>query len=167
MQIGPASLNISQTLVEGFRVLQAFTATEPTLTLGEVADRTGLDSGTAFHLVQTLVILGYVERIAGSKQFRLTLKPLELGFHALAQNPETFSSHLGIDKDAQSLNKCSHSELIENNCSQSENMNKRSNPYGWKVERAQVAAGRAQSQKHGAVPGQGIPGPAGLHRRRT
>ena len=43
------------------------------------------------HLVQTLVVLGYIERIPQSKQFRLTLKPLELGFHAIVQNPEWFS----------------------------------------------------------------------------
>ena len=35
-------------------------------------------------------MLGYVERIPQSKQFRLTLKPLELGFHAIVQNPEWF-----------------------------------------------------------------------------
>ena len=55
---------VMQTLVQGFRVLQAFTASEPALTLGQVAYRTGLDSGAAFHLVQTLVMLGYVERIS-------------------------------------------------------------------------------------------------------
>jgi DNA-binding MarR family transcriptional regulator len=91
----------TQTLVQGFRVLQAFTASEPALTLGQVAYRTGLDSGSAFHLVQTLVMLGYVERISGSKQFRLTLKPLELGFHAIVQNPEWFCFRPGIDSGSQ------------------------------------------------------------------
>jgi hypothetical protein len=87
---------VTQTLVQGFRVLQAFTASEPALTLGQVAYRTGLDSGSAFHLVQTLVMLGYVERISGSKPFRLTLKPLELGFHAIVQNPEWLASARGL-----------------------------------------------------------------------
>jgi IclR family pca regulon transcriptional regulator len=120
MQTDPISTPISQTLVHGFRVLQAFTAAEPALTLGQVACRAGMDSGTAFHLVQTLVVLGYVERIAGSKQFRLTLKPLELGFHAIAQNPERF----GIDKCARELNRYSLSELIENERSPSERLEK-------------------------------------------
>ena len=84
--------NIVQTLIEGFRVLQAFTASEPVLTLGQVADRAGLDTETTFRLVQTLVILGYLERIAGTKQFRLTLKLLELGFCAIVQNQESFFS---------------------------------------------------------------------------
>jgi IclR family transcriptional regulator, pca regulon regulatory protein len=111
---------ISQSVLQGFRVLQAFTAPEPALTLNQVARRTGLDSGTAFHLVQTLVLLGYVERISGSKQFRLTLKPLELGFHAIMQNPESFCARAGIDNGSHELNKYSLSELIENGCSLSE-----------------------------------------------
>lgn len=105
---------ISQALVHGFKVLQVFTAAEPALTLGQVAYRAGLDSGTAFHLVQTLVVLGYVERISGSKQFRLTLKPLELGFRALMQNLESFASHTALDSERKNLNRYSLSELLEN-----------------------------------------------------
>src|SRR5690242_1940942 len=110
MQIDPISTPISQTLVHGFKVLEAFTRAEPALTLGQVACKAGVDTGMAFHLVQTLVVLGYVERISGSKQFRLTLKPLELGFYAITQNPERF----GIDKTAHDLNRCSLSERLEN-----------------------------------------------------
>jgi IclR family pca regulon transcriptional regulator len=91
---------IAQALVAGFRVLQAFTAAEPELTLVQVADRAGLDMGTTFHVTQTLVVLGYIERIAGTKRFRLTLKPLELGFCAIAQNPDAFSRCPGLDKCA-------------------------------------------------------------------
>ena len=115
---------MSETLVHGFRVLQAFTAPQPALTLGQVADRTGLDTATAFHLVQTLVVLGYIERISGTKQFRLTLKPLELGFHAIAQNTEAFSSPRGIDKRSLELNIYSLSELPENGYSLSEALDK-------------------------------------------
>src|SRR5438094_810729 len=104
MQANPLPARISQTLVHGFRVLQAFTASAPALTLGQVAHRAGLDSATTFHLVQTLVILGYLERISGSKQFRLTLKPLELGFHAIAQNPQLFSFPSRIDSGVQDVN---------------------------------------------------------------
>ena len=115
---------VTQTLVHGFRVLQAFTASEPALTLGQIADRTSLDIGTVFHLVQTLVMLGYVEQISGSKQFRLTLKPLELGFHAIVQNPKSFCVPPGIDSGAQNLNRYSLSELLENERSQSERLDR-------------------------------------------
>jgi hypothetical protein len=92
--------------------------------LVQVADRAGLDTATAFHLVQTLVLLGYIERISGTKQFRLTLKPLELGFHAIAQNPESFSSPRGIDKGSRELNSYSLSELSANRYSLSERLDK-------------------------------------------
>ena len=74
-----------QSLAKGFRVLHAFTAEEPELKLGEVARRAGLDNGTAFRLLETLVMLGYLERFPDTKQYRLTLKPLELGFNAIAR----------------------------------------------------------------------------------
>jgi IclR family pca regulon transcriptional regulator len=77
--------NTVQSLAKGFRVLQAFTAEEPELKLAEVARRAGLDNGTAFRLLETLVMLGYLERFAETKQYRLTLKPLELGFNAIAR----------------------------------------------------------------------------------
>src|SRR6476619_1014856 len=77
--------NTVQSLAKGFRVLQAFTAEEPELKLSEVARRAGLDNGTAFRLLETLVMLGYLERQAETKQYRLTLKPLELGFNAIAR----------------------------------------------------------------------------------
>jgi DNA-binding MarR family transcriptional regulator len=124
MTMGADHARMSETLIQGFRVLQAFTAPQPALTLGQVADRTGLDTATAFHLVQTLVVLGYIERISGTKQFRLTLKPLELGFHAIAQNPEAFSSLRGIDKKSLELNIYSLSELLENGYSLSEALDK-------------------------------------------
>jgi len=124
MTVDSDRARISQTLVHGFRVLQAFTAPQPALTLVQVADRAGLDTATAFHLVQTLVLLGYIERISGTKQFRLTLKPLELGFHAIAQNPESFSSPRGIDNGSRELNSYSLSELSANRYSLSERLDK-------------------------------------------
>ena len=106
--------------MQGFRVLQAFTAANPTLSLTQVATRAGLDSGTAFHLVQTLIVLGYVERVAGSKLFRLTLKPLELGFNAIAQNSQSPPLRFGIDNGKKCPNSCSDSDETANFYSLSE-----------------------------------------------
>jgi IclR family pca regulon transcriptional regulator len=77
--------NTVQSLAKGFRVLQAFTAEDPVLKLSEVARRAELDNGTAFRLLETLVMLGYLERFPETKQYRLTLKPLDLGFNAIAR----------------------------------------------------------------------------------
>jgi len=77
--------NVVQSLAKGFRVLQAFTAGESELALAEVARRAQMDNATAFRLLNTLVMLGYVERAPGARTFRLTLKVLDLGFNAIGR----------------------------------------------------------------------------------
>ena len=73
-----------QSLAKGFRLLQAFGADQEDPTLSELALAAGLDPGTTFRMLNTLVDLGYVDRIPESRRFRLTLKVLDLGFHAIA-----------------------------------------------------------------------------------
>ncbi|CAH2603163.1 Helix-turn-helix domain-containing protein [Rhodovastum atsumiense] len=76
--------NLVQSAAKVFAVLRAFDPTLPELTISEVAARAGLDRGTAFRLIHTLVSLGYLCAVPTSKRFRLTLKCLELGYLALA-----------------------------------------------------------------------------------
>jgi IclR family pca regulon transcriptional regulator len=78
--------NTVQSLAKGFKVLQAFTAQEPELTMAEVARKAGLDNATAFRFLNTLVGLGYVDKVADSRLFRLSLNVLDLGFHAIARS---------------------------------------------------------------------------------
>ena len=75
-----------QSLAKGFRVLEVFTPDEPELVLADVARAAGLDNGSAFRFLNTLVALGYVEKVDGTKRFRLTLKCLDLGFNAIARS---------------------------------------------------------------------------------
>jgi len=77
--------NVVQSLAKGFRVLEAFTASEPELTLAEVARRAEVDNATAFRLLNTLVMLGYVDRAPAGRNFRLSLKVLDLGFNSIAR----------------------------------------------------------------------------------
>ena len=57
------------------------------MTLSEARWRAaGLDPGTAFRMLNTLVMLGYVARVQDSKRFRLTLKVVDLGFHAIGRS---------------------------------------------------------------------------------
>ena len=72
-----------QSLAKGFHVLEAFTADEPELTQSDVSAATGLDPGTTHRMLNTLVALGYVARSPDGKRFRLALKVLDLGFHAI------------------------------------------------------------------------------------
>jgi IclR family pca regulon transcriptional regulator len=77
--------NLVHSLSKGLRVLEAFSAERTEMTLSEVAHAAGIDPGTAFHMLNTLVALGYVARVADSKRFRLTLKVVDLGFHAIGR----------------------------------------------------------------------------------
>src|SRR5436309_8796663 len=69
--------NVVNSLAKGFRVLEAFTSDEPELVLAEIARRTNLDNATTFRLLNTLVMLGYVEKVEDTRKFRLTLKCLD------------------------------------------------------------------------------------------
>jgi IclR family pca regulon transcriptional regulator len=78
--------NTVHSLAKGFRVLEAFTAQEPELTMAEVARKAKVDNATAFRFLNTLVGSGYVERVPDAKLFRLTTKVLDLGFNAIARS---------------------------------------------------------------------------------
>ena len=65
-------------LAKGLAVIEAFDARSPSMTLSDVASKTGLSRGTARRLLLTLVELGY----AGfdGKHFSLRPRVLNLGF---------------------------------------------------------------------------------------
>lgn len=79
------SRNVVNSLAKGLRILEVFSAERPELTLSEVASLAGLDPGTAFRMLNTLVMLGYLSRVPETKRFRLTLKVVDLGLHAIAR----------------------------------------------------------------------------------
>ena len=83
---GASEKNTVQSLAKGFRVLEAFTSQEPELTMAEVARLAGIDNATAFRFLNTLVEIGYVDRVPDSRKFRLALKVLDLGFNAIARS---------------------------------------------------------------------------------
>ena len=69
---------------KAFAVLQSFTSEAFELTLSEIAARAGLDRGTAFRLIQTLLELGYLQAIPQSRRFRLGFACLDLGYTVLS-----------------------------------------------------------------------------------
>jgi IclR family pca regulon transcriptional regulator len=75
-----------QSLAKGFRILETFTAQEPELTMAEVARKAGMDNATAFRFLNTLVDIGYAERVPDTRKFRLALKVLDLGFNAIGRS---------------------------------------------------------------------------------
>lgn len=76
--------NQVQSVAKAFAVLRAFAPGTTELTVAEVAARAGLDRGTAFRLIHTLLGLGYLREAAEGRRYRLALKCLELGHAALA-----------------------------------------------------------------------------------
>jgi IclR family transcriptional regulator, pca regulon regulatory protein len=76
--------NFVNSVAKAFAVLKSFTAEEFELTITEIAERAGMDRGTTFRLVQTLVKLGYLHAIEPTRHYRLSLKCLDLGYTALS-----------------------------------------------------------------------------------
>jgi IclR family pca regulon transcriptional regulator len=78
--------NVVKSVAKAFSVLQAFGPDASEIVLADIARAAGLDNATAFRLLNTLVMLGYVERVGDTRRFRLTFKCVELGFNAIARS---------------------------------------------------------------------------------
>lgn len=78
--------NVVKSVAKAFAVLQSFGPDAEELVIADVARAAGMDNATAFRMLNTLVLLGYVEKVADSRRFRLTFKCLELGFSAIARS---------------------------------------------------------------------------------
>jgi DNA-binding IclR family transcriptional regulator len=68
----------TQTVDRALTVLGYFSATEPELSSSEIASRLGLHQTTAYRLLSTMELSGYVERDPRSGLYRLGLKVIEL-----------------------------------------------------------------------------------------
>jgi IclR family transcriptional regulator, pca regulon regulatory protein len=79
-----ANRNTVQSVAKAFSVLRVFNSAQFGLTISEIASQAGLDRGTAYRLVKTLIELGYLAAVPNTRRFWLTLKCLDLGYSALA-----------------------------------------------------------------------------------
>lgn len=76
-----------QSVAKAFRVLMAFDATRPTMSLSQLASAVGLDRSAAQRFAYTLETLGYLRKDPDTKRFALTVKALDLGYHYTKANP--------------------------------------------------------------------------------
>lgn len=85
---------IVQAFARGLAVIRAFDAQHPSLTLSDVARRTGITRAAAGRFLRTLESLGYVR--SDGRAFALTPHVLELGFSYLSalSLPEVVQPHL-------------------------------------------------------------------------
>ncbi len=84
-----------QSLERGLSVITAFGPETPSLTLSEIAERTGLTRAAARRFLLTLEWLGYVQ--SEGRKFFLRAKVLELGYAYLSSLPvwEIAKPHMG------------------------------------------------------------------------
>lgn len=70
----------TQSLAKGLRVLEAIAHSGGVAALTDIAQQAGVPTSTAHRLLYTLEVEGYVERLPGSKEYRLRPEVLGLGF---------------------------------------------------------------------------------------
>lgn len=71
-------------LVRGLQALLNFDKNHPEQTLAEIATRLEVNRSTAFRLVYTLEALGFLQKDANGKKYRLAGKVMDLGFSYIA-----------------------------------------------------------------------------------
>ena len=76
-----------KSLFKMLEVLEAFSSTDPELSVAEIARRTGLPRTTVHRIVDSLRSVGLLEQDASRDRYRLGLKLFELGGNALTNLP--------------------------------------------------------------------------------
>ena len=79
----PTSRYKIDAVARGLEILALFTVERPSMNLSEIVKATQLSKSTAFRMVSTLELLGYLERDPETRQYHPGLKVLQLGFTAL------------------------------------------------------------------------------------
>ncbi|RKF14152.1 IclR family transcriptional regulator [Roseovarius spongiae] len=69
-----------RSVAKAFRVLEAFDAHHPQMTLSQIAARTEMDLSSAQRFAHTLQTLGYLEKDSTTRQFELSVKTLDLSY---------------------------------------------------------------------------------------
>jgi len=72
---------------KAFRVLTAFSRTEPRLTLTQIVDKLGIDKSTAQRFTHTLLVMGYLDKDPVTKMLSVTVKLVDLAHVYLSSNP--------------------------------------------------------------------------------
>jgi len=103
---------------KAFRVLSAFDAGHGALTLSQIATATGLDKSAAQRFTHTLQVLGYLSKDPVTRQYELTPKTLDLGYHftrssALVERSLPYLIHLSqVTSETVSLTVLDGSEIV-------------------------------------------------------
>lgn len=100
-------------LERGLRILTEFSPHESLLGGSELARRLGIPRTTVFRLLQTLESLGVVERADNSREYRLGVAALRLGFESMSSLDLTDFAAPILDKLRDATNLTSHVVIRE------------------------------------------------------
>lgn len=77
-EVGPPETAVVQSVARGFAILEAVAAAPDGIGLAELAKQVGLHSSTTFHLVRTMLVLGYVRQERATRRYAVGAKLLAL-----------------------------------------------------------------------------------------
>lgn len=100
-----------QSLARGLDVIRAFDAEHHSMTLTDVAKRTGLSRATARRFLLTLADLGYVR--TDGKHFELTAQVLQLGYAFLAGHTLTELIEPVLEELSSRLNESASASVLD------------------------------------------------------
>lgn len=72
---------------KAFRVLTAFSRTEPRLTLKQIAEKLAIDKSTAQRFTHTLLVMGYLDKDPATKTLGVTVRMVDLAHIYLTTHP--------------------------------------------------------------------------------
>ncbi len=97
-----------QSLERAFAILEEVARNRDGISLAELSKRVGLHNSTTFHLVKTMVSLGYIQQIRDSKRYRIGRHLFALAAGALNEIELVSLATPLLEKLTQLTGECSH-----------------------------------------------------------
>src|SRR5215469_13595040 len=97
-----------QSLERAFGILEEVARNREGINLSELSKRVGLHNSTTFHLVKTMVMLGYIEQSPDSKRYRVGRRLFTLAASALDEIELVNLATPVLESLTRSTGECSH-----------------------------------------------------------
>ncbi len=97
-----------QSLERAFALLEEIAESRDGISLAELSKRVGLHNSTTFHLVKTMVSLGYVEQLRQSKRYRVGRRLFTLAAGALNEIELVGLATPALERLTRETGECSH-----------------------------------------------------------
>jgi IclR family transcriptional regulator, KDG regulon repressor len=105
---GPRERGGIQSLERAFAILEEIARNRDGIALAELSKRVGLHNSTTFHLVKTMLSLGYVEQPRDSKRYRIGRRLFTLAAGALDEIELVNLATPVLEKLTRDTGECSH-----------------------------------------------------------